>query len=173
MQTQRGIQYDGNDMPKCGKLPLDSKGKGLLGPNGGSGGGFEGGFEENVGSCGGNVERGGSIVGSGGGSFAKRSMVSKDGLGDEGGVENKSLIGSIFKDNGEECLDGWVRADGGEVKGGGDDFGVSRILLGDIPRVIIGESGGETFGVDNRWVVKEHDKEGTMVAGWRSNKDGH
>ncbi|GJX60621.1 hypothetical protein Tco_0292011 [Tanacetum coccineum] len=37
---------------------------------------------------------------------------------------------------------------GGEVKGGGVDFEVSRILLGVIPRDIIGESGGEAFGVD-------------------------
>ncbi|GJZ56048.1 hypothetical protein Tco_0611241 [Tanacetum coccineum] len=27
--------------------------------------------------------------------------------------------------------------------------------------------------IDNWWVVKEHDKEGTMVTGWRSNKDEH
>ncbi|GKB31368.1 hypothetical protein Tco_0870769 [Tanacetum coccineum] len=49
---------------------------------------------------------------------------------------------------GEECLDGWVGAGGGEVKGGGVVFGVSRILLGVIPRDIMGESGGEAFGVD-------------------------
>ncbi|GJX45421.1 hypothetical protein Tco_0262097 [Tanacetum coccineum] len=41
-----------------------------------------------------------------------------------------------------------VRAGGGEVKCGGVDFGVSRILLGEIPGEIIGESGGEVFGVD-------------------------
>nr|GFA27283.1 hypothetical protein [Tanacetum cinerariifolium]GFA32458.1 hypothetical protein [Tanacetum cinerariifolium] len=35
---------------------------------------------------------------------------------------------------------------GGEVKGGGVDFGVSKSLLGEIPRVMIGESGEETFG---------------------------
>ncbi|GKG57424.1 hypothetical protein Tco_0584850, partial [Tanacetum coccineum] len=41
----------------------------------------------------------------------------------------------------EECWDGWVGAGGGEVKGGGVDFGVSMILLGEIPRDIIGENG--------------------------------
>ncbi|GKC18323.1 hypothetical protein Tco_1020473, partial [Tanacetum coccineum] len=46
----------------------------------------------------------------------------------------------MFMANREECLDGWVGVGGGEVKGGGDDFGVRRIFLGEIPRVIIGES---------------------------------
>ncbi|GJS00958.1 putative RNA-directed DNA polymerase [Tanacetum coccineum] len=36
----------------------------------------------------------------------------------------------------------------GEVNGGGDDFGVSKSLLGEISDVAIGESGGETFGDD-------------------------
>ncbi|GJW15072.1 hypothetical protein Tco_0019205 [Tanacetum coccineum] len=40
------------------------------------------------------------------------------------------------------------RACGGEVKGGGVNFGVSKILLGEIPREIIGESGGKVFEVD-------------------------
>ncbi|GJS26709.1 hypothetical protein Tco_0487329 [Tanacetum coccineum] len=53
-------------------------------------------------------------------------------------VENKS----------KECLDGWVGASGGEVKGGGVVFRVSSILLGEILRDIMGESGGESFGVD-------------------------
>ncbi|GKB79299.1 hypothetical protein Tco_0946194 [Tanacetum coccineum] len=65
-----------------------------------------------------------------------------------GGVENKSSVGSKFMASGEECLDGWVRAGGGEVKRGGVVFGVSRILLGEIPKNIMGESGGEAFGVD-------------------------
>ncbi|GKB18024.1 hypothetical protein Tco_0851947 [Tanacetum coccineum] len=60
----------------------------------------------------------------------------------------KSLMGSKFMANGEECLDGWVGVGGGEVKGGGVDFGVSRTLLGEIPGEIIGESGGEVFGFD-------------------------
>ncbi|GKE10214.1 hypothetical protein Tco_1413765 [Tanacetum coccineum] len=50
--------------------------------------------------------------------------------------------------SGEECLDGWVRDGGGEVKGGGVVFGVSRIFLGEIPEDIIGENGGEAYGVD-------------------------
>ncbi|GJR21413.1 hypothetical protein Tco_0969940 [Tanacetum coccineum] len=41
-----------------------------------------------------------------------------------------------------------VRAGGGDVKGGGVVFGVSRILLGEILEDIMGESGGEAFGVD-------------------------
>ncbi|GKE55265.1 hypothetical protein Tco_1494450 [Tanacetum coccineum] len=63
-------------------------------------------------------------------------------------MENKSLVGSKLIADGEECLDSWVRAGGGEVKGGGVVFGVSRTLLGEIPRDIIGESGGEAFEVD-------------------------
>ncbi|GKE53563.1 hypothetical protein Tco_1488719 [Tanacetum coccineum] len=110
----------------------------------------------------------GSIARSSGGSMAKHSMKSKEGLGgggfivlggrsssmskkvlgEEGGVENKSSMGSKFMANGEECLDGWVEAGGGEVKGGGVDFGVSRTLLGKIFREIMRESGGEVFGVD-------------------------
>ncbi|GKE51197.1 hypothetical protein Tco_1486353 [Tanacetum coccineum] len=68
------------------RISSRSKGKGLLGPNGGSGGKFEVGFEENTGSCVGNGGRGGSIVGRGGGSLSKCSMVSKDGLGGGGFV---------------------------------------------------------------------------------------
>ncbi|GKC43512.1 hypothetical protein Tco_1061234 [Tanacetum coccineum] len=41
-----------------------------------------------------------------------------------------------------------VRAGGGEVKGGGVIFGVSRIFLSEIPEDIMGENGGEAFGVD-------------------------
>nr|GEV86190.1 hypothetical protein [Tanacetum cinerariifolium] len=53
--------------------------------------------------------------------------------------------------NSKECLDGWVGAGRGEVMGGGVDFRVSRSLLGEIPREIIGdkvgkECGGEEFG---------------------------
>nr|GEZ31410.1 hypothetical protein [Tanacetum cinerariifolium] len=90
-------------------------------------------------------ERGGSIARMGGGSLAKHLMESNYGLG---GVENKSLVGSKLMASGEECLDGWVRAGGGEVKGGGGVFRVSRILLSVIPEDIMGESGGEAFGVD-------------------------
>ncbi|GJY86348.1 hypothetical protein Tco_0500374 [Tanacetum coccineum] len=41
-----------------------------------------------------------------------------------------------------------VGAGGGEVKGGGVGFGVVKSLLREIPGDVIGESGGETFGVD-------------------------
>ncbi|GKA16307.1 hypothetical protein Tco_0696054 [Tanacetum coccineum] len=62
-------------------------------------------------------------------------------------------MGSILMANGKECLDGWVRAGRGELMGGGVEFGVSRSLLGEIPREIIGdkvgeECGGEEFGFD-------------------------
>ncbi|GKB36300.1 hypothetical protein Tco_0881242, partial [Tanacetum coccineum] len=94
---------------------------------------------EEIGNCGGNGGRRSSIFERGGGSLAICSMESKDGLrggglvvvgrrsssvskrvwGEVGGVENKSLMGSMLIAKGEECLDGWVRAGGGEVKGGG------------------------------------------------------
>ncbi|GJS64169.1 hypothetical protein Tco_0678733 [Tanacetum coccineum] len=84
--------------------------------------------------------RGGPIAGIGGGSLAKRSMESNDGLGGGGFV--------VGDGSGEECLDGWVGAGGGDVKVGGVVFGVSRILLGVIPGDIMGESDGEAFGLD-------------------------
>ncbi|GKF34947.1 hypothetical protein Tco_0108147, partial [Tanacetum coccineum] len=146
-------------------------GKELFGPNGRRGGkvkvgfGNFGGGREEVGNCGGNGGRGSSIFERGGGSLAICSMESKDGLGggglivvggrsssvlkrswgEVGGVENKS---SMLMAKGEECLDGWVRAGGGEVKGGGVDFGVTRSLLGKIHGENAEESGGEEFGVD-------------------------
>ncbi|GJZ31784.1 hypothetical protein Tco_0576831 [Tanacetum coccineum] len=110
-----------------------------------SGGKFEGGFRGNVGGCGGNGGREGSIAGRGRGSLAKSSMESKDGLGGGRFVVLGGRSSSVSK---KECLDGWVGAGGGEVKGDGVDFGVSRTLLGEIPEEIIGESGGEVFGVD-------------------------
>ncbi|GJY66317.1 hypothetical protein Tco_0468555 [Tanacetum coccineum] len=63
-------------------------------------------------------------------------------------------MGSKFMANDEECLNGWVGAGGGEVKGGGVDFGVSRTLLGEIFGEIIGESGGEVFKVDGGVAAK-------------------
>nr|GEW92721.1 hypothetical protein [Tanacetum cinerariifolium] len=61
-----------------------------------------------------------------------------------------------FMVRGKECLDGYVGASGGEVNEGGDDFGVSKSLLGEIPRVVIGESGGEKFrdecGAFHNWL---------------------
>ncbi|GKD82328.1 hypothetical protein Tco_1349167 [Tanacetum coccineum] len=122
-------------------LKSQNSGKGLFGPNGRRGGkvGFDefGGGGEEVGNCGGNGGRGSSIFGRGGGSLAICSMESKDGLGGGGLV----VVG-------EECLDGYVGAGGGEVKGGGVDFGVTKSLLGEIPAESTGESGGEEFGVD-------------------------
>ncbi|GJX60624.1 hypothetical protein Tco_0292014 [Tanacetum coccineum] len=95
-----------------------------------------------------------------------------------GGVENKSSMGSKFMASGEECLDGLVRAGRGEVKGGGVDFGLSRILLGVIPKDIMGKALVKHLELmeeptDNRWVVREDDKEGTPVEGWRNNTDRH
>ncbi|GKD39981.1 hypothetical protein Tco_1260188, partial [Tanacetum coccineum] len=105
------------------KIVGPCKGKRLLGPNGGSGGKFKGGFGGNVRSCGGNGGRGGSIAKRGGGSLAKRSIESKDSLGVGGFVVLRGRSSS------EDCLDGWVGAGGGEVKGGGVDFGLTRTFL--------------------------------------------
>ncbi|GJY70108.1 hypothetical protein Tco_0473090 [Tanacetum coccineum] len=136
-------------------------GKGLLSPRGGSCGGKGGSF-------GGNGRREGFMARRGGGLFSKRSMDSKEGLGnggfvvlrgkslresknacgEVGGVEKMSSTGSKFMVRGEECLEGCVGTGGGAVNEGRDDFGVSKSLLGEIPRVAIGERGGETFGVD-------------------------
>ncbi|GKB23165.1 hypothetical protein Tco_0862566 [Tanacetum coccineum] len=65
--------------------------------------------------------------------------------GEVGGVEKMSSTGSKFMVRDEECLEGCVGASGGEVNEGGDDFGVSKSLLGEIPGVVIGESGREIF----------------------------
>ncbi|GKF88295.1 hypothetical protein Tco_0259172, partial [Tanacetum coccineum] len=73
------------------------KGKGLLDPNGGSGGKFEGGFRGNVGGCGGNGRREGSIAGRGRVSLAKSSMESKDGLGGGGFVVLGGRSSSVSK----------------------------------------------------------------------------
>ncbi|GJZ56808.1 hypothetical protein Tco_0612302 [Tanacetum coccineum] len=45
-------------------------------------------------------------------------------------------------------LGGCVGAGRGEINGGGDDFVVSKSLLGEISGVVIRESSGEIFGVD-------------------------
>ncbi|GKE84125.1 hypothetical protein Tco_0274630 [Tanacetum coccineum] len=93
-----------------------------------------------------------SKEGLGGGGFVvlggKSSRELKNVCREEGGVEKMSSTGSKFMLRGEECLEGYVGAGGGEVNGGGDDFGVSKSLLGEILGVVIGEHGGETFGVD-------------------------
>ncbi|GJY94751.1 hypothetical protein Tco_0511112 [Tanacetum coccineum] len=77
--------------------------------------------------CGGSSGSGGFMAERGGGSLAKHSMDSKKGL---------------------------VGAEGGEVKGGEIDFRVSKSLLGEIPKVIISEGGGELFGDDGGAVWK-------------------
>ncbi|GKB16970.1 hypothetical protein Tco_0850893, partial [Tanacetum coccineum] len=69
-----------------------------------------------------------------------------------------SSTGSKFIFRGEEYLDGCVGAGGGEVNEGGDNFGVSKSLLGEIPSVVIGESGGETFGDDGGAVFETYVK---------------
>ncbi|GJX43079.1 hypothetical protein Tco_0917263 [Tanacetum coccineum] len=106
-----------------------SKGKGLFGPNGGKSGKEEVGFD--------NFGGGGEEFGNYGGNE-----------GEVGGVGNKSSMGSMLMANGEEYLDGWVGAGGGEVKGGGVNFGVTKSLLGEIPGESTEESGGEEFGVE-------------------------
>nr|GEV58646.1 hypothetical protein [Tanacetum cinerariifolium] len=78
--------------------------------------------------------------------FGGRSFsVLKRAWGDVGGVENKSSMGSMLMAKGEEFLDGWVRADGGEVKGGGVDFGVTKSFLGEIPEENMRESDESQF----------------------------
>ncbi|GJR04228.1 hypothetical protein Tco_0527212 [Tanacetum coccineum] len=96
---------------------MSEQGKGLLGPRGRQ--------------CGGNGGRGGFMAERGGGCFAKYSINLNDRRGGGGFM----------------VLGGCVGADGGEVSGGGDDFG-SKSLIGEIPEVMIGEGGGETFGDD-------------------------
>ncbi|GJZ33840.1 reverse transcriptase domain-containing protein [Tanacetum coccineum] len=83
--------------------------------------------------------------GIGGGSFAIRSMVAKDGLrgngldfdcgrspstssrdGEDGGLANKSSMGSRLIVTGEVSLDGWVGAGGSEVNGEGVILGISK-----------------------------------------------
>ncbi|GKB98640.1 hypothetical protein Tco_0984777 [Tanacetum coccineum] len=87
--------------------------------------------------------RGGLVVRGG-----RSSKKSKRAYGEVGGVEKIRSTGSKLMVRGEECLEGCVGASRGEVSGGGDDFGVSKSLLGEILGVVIGESGGETFGDD-------------------------
>ncbi|GKA33406.1 hypothetical protein Tco_0719835 [Tanacetum coccineum] len=66
--------------------------------------------------------------------------------------ESKSAeekVGGMKKNRAQESECVWrIGAGGGEVKGGGVGFGVVKSLLREIPEDVIGESGGETFGVD-------------------------
>ncbi|GKB04031.1 hypothetical protein Tco_0832174 [Tanacetum coccineum] len=74
--------------------------------------------------------------------------------GESGGsVEGKvrgrgGSVGGNGGSRGSRAGKGGVGADGEEVKGGGIEFGVSKSLLGEIPRVAIGEGGGEPFRDD-------------------------
>ncbi|GKE74812.1 hypothetical protein Tco_1536853 [Tanacetum coccineum] len=101
--------------------------KGLLGPNRGSCGGIGG----------------GGLVVLGG----KSSRESKNGCGEVGEVEKISSTGSKFMANGEDCLDGCDGASGGEVKGGGVDFGVLKGSPGEILGETMGERGGDMIGL--------------------------
>nr|GEV59716.1 putative ribonuclease H-like domain-containing protein [Tanacetum cinerariifolium] len=71
--------------------------------------------------------------GRGGGGFmvlgGRSSRESKNACGKVGWVEKMSSMGSKFTVRGEECLEGCVGGDEGEVNGGGDDFRVSKSLL--------------------------------------------
>nr|GEV56746.1 hypothetical protein [Tanacetum cinerariifolium] len=113
---------------------------------------YQGSNSGDGGNIGDGVKITGRVIGFGGGIGEARGDMEK--LGDElsrlklGGVENTSLVGSKLMDSGEECLDGWVEAGGGEVKGGGVVFGVSRIEFVTILEDNTGESGAEAFGLD-------------------------
>ncbi|GJY24002.1 hypothetical protein Tco_0397660 [Tanacetum coccineum] len=92
-------------------------GKGLLGPNGRSGGTIEGRFGEHYG---GNSGIGGSKFGVGEGKVKSMGGI----RGEVGGVENNSSMGSRLMTRGDVSLDGWVGAREGEVKDGGVDLEV-------------------------------------------------
>ncbi|GJZ91141.1 hypothetical protein Tco_0663068 [Tanacetum coccineum] len=87
---------------------------------------------------------GGGLVVLGG----RSSRESKSACGEVGGVMKMSLKGSKLMVRNEECLEGCIGASGGEISRGGDDFKVGKSLLSEIPKVMIGEGGGETFGDD-------------------------
>ncbi|GJS34066.1 hypothetical protein Tco_0532448 [Tanacetum coccineum] len=137
--------------------------KGLLGPNGGSGGRFEGRFGEH---CGGNGGIGGSMSGvgegkdesmggMGGGSLARRSMVSNDGRGGGGLV----VTG---RRSSRESIKGLRRvgAGGGEVDGGGVDLELSKrlllLLLGDSCGIEVLEVGVPKVHESLKHTTEEH-----------------
>ncbi|GJS60278.1 hypothetical protein Tco_0655062 [Tanacetum coccineum] len=69
--------------------------------------------------------------GRGGSNGRKRSSKESNNACEEvGGVEKISSTRSKLMVCSEECLEGCVGAGGGEVSGGGDDFRVSKSLLG-------------------------------------------
>ncbi|GKB38075.1 hypothetical protein Tco_0883017 [Tanacetum coccineum] len=57
-------------------------------------------------------------------------------------------LGSILMVNGDDCLEGWVGARGGEVKGCGVVLGVVKSSPGENPSGAIGVIGGELRGVE-------------------------
>ncbi|GJU20566.1 hypothetical protein Tco_1153908 [Tanacetum coccineum] len=119
------------------------------------------------------------MAGRGDGWLAKRSIVSnegcggggltvrggkssnkpKNGCGDVGGVEKISLTGSKLITNVEVCLDGCDGGSGREVNGGGVVLGVLKRWSRDVLDETIGESGGDTIGLDggavSRILLKE------------------
>ncbi|GJU07321.1 hypothetical protein Tco_1123751 [Tanacetum coccineum] len=86
---------------------------------------------------------GGGLVVLGGKSLRK----SKNGCREVGGVENISSTGYKFMANGEDCLDGCDGGGGGEVKGGGVDFGVLKSSSDEAPSETMGEIGGNMMGL--------------------------
>nr|GEY99371.1 hypothetical protein [Tanacetum cinerariifolium] len=135
-------------------LCKEISGNGLLGPHGESYGGKGG--------------RGGSMTGRGDGWLAKRLIVSNEGhgggglvvregksssalknwCGDIGGVEKINSTGSQSIANEEDCLDGCDGAGREHVNGEGVNLGVFKSLLDEIPGNLMGESGGDTLGLD-------------------------
>ncbi|GJZ29553.1 hypothetical protein Tco_0574200 [Tanacetum coccineum] len=77
----------------------------------------------------------------------KSSRESKNRCTEVGGVEKISSTESKFMANGEDCLDGCDGASGGEVKGGGVEFGVLKSSPGEIPSETMGERGGDMMGL--------------------------
>ncbi|GJX86619.1 hypothetical protein Tco_0337393 [Tanacetum coccineum] len=69
-------------------------------------------------------------------------------VGDVGGVEKIISMRSKLIANGEVCLDGCDGVGGGELNGGGVVLGVLKRWSRDDPDEIIGESGGDTIGLD-------------------------
>ncbi|GKB72043.1 hypothetical protein Tco_0933455 [Tanacetum coccineum] len=71
----------------------------------------------------------------------RSSRESNNACREVGGVEKMSSTESKCMVRGEECLEGYVGAGGREVNGGGEDLGVSKSLLGEIPCVVIDQRG--------------------------------
>ncbi|GJR29509.1 hypothetical protein Tco_1105741 [Tanacetum coccineum] len=89
------------------------------------------------------------MAGRGGDRLAKCSMDLKDGLGGGGFVV---LGGRSFRESKRAWEEVELVLAKERSKGGGVDFGVRKSLLSEIPEVVIGESGVETFGLDGEAV---------------------